>query len=119
MQPACSTRGPTVAFLPFHSRTSGLFGTEEPAISSIIAPSAKISPALIMHLSVAFLPFHSRTSGSSVPNKPDVLLWNGKKATVGPRVEHAGCIYEAPQLDPILWRGMRLPTGVRDERSAP
>ena len=57
-------------------------------------------------------------AGSSVPNKPDVLLWNGKKATVGPRVEHGGCIYEAPQLDPILWRAMRLPAGCRDYGSA-
>src|ERR1019366_2277445 len=54
MQSPCLTRAPTVALRPFHSRTSGLFSAEEPAISSIIAPSAKISPALMMHLSVAF-----------------------------------------------------------------
>jgi hypothetical protein len=47
-------------------------------------------------------------------NKPDLLLWNGRKATVGPRVEHGGCTYEAPELDPILHRAMRLPAGCRD-----
>ena len=54
-------------------------------------------------------------SGSS---KPNLLLWSGRKANVGPRVDHGGCIYEAPQLDPILWRAMRLPAGCRDYGSA-
>lgn len=57
-------------------------------------------------------------AGSSVLNKPDVLLWNGRKATVGARVEHGGCSYEAPKLDPILWRAMRLPAGCHDYGSA-
>jgi hypothetical protein len=57
-------------------------------------------------------------AGSSVLNKPDVLLWNGRKATVGARVEHGGCTYEAPELDPILWRAMRLPAGYCDYGSA-
>ena len=54
-------------------------------------------------------------SGSS---EPDLLLWKGLKAKVGPRVEHGGCIYQAPELDPILWRAMRLPAGCRDYGSA-
>ncbi len=54
-------------------------------------------------------------SGSS---KPNLLLWNGRKANVGPRIEHGGCTYEAPELDPILWRAMRLPAGCRDYGSA-
>jgi len=49
-------------------------------------------------------------SGSSALYKPDVLLWNGRKATVGPRVEHDGCIYEAPELAPSLYRATRLPS---------
>ena len=47
-------------------------------------------------------------SGSSRINKPDVLLWNGSKAIVGPRVEHGGCIYEASKLTPSLHRALRL-----------
>lgn len=49
-------------------------------------------------------------SGSSGLNKPDCLLWNGRKATVGPRVKHGGCIYEAPELVPSLYRAVRLPS---------
>jgi hypothetical protein len=54
-------------------------------------------------------------SGSS---KPNLLLWKGRKANVGARVEHGGCTYEAPELDPILWRAMRLPAGYCDYGSA-
>ena len=57
-------------------------------------------------------------SGSRGLNKPDLLLWNGRKAITGPRVEHGGCIYEAPKLDPILWRAMRLPARCCDYGSA-
>lgn len=48
-------------------------------------------------------------SGSSGFNRPDLLLWNGSRATVGDRVEHGGCIYEAPDVAPSLYRAMRLP----------
>ena len=54
-------------------------------------------------------------SGSS---KPNLLLWNGRKANVGARVEHGDCTYEAPDLDPILWRAMRLPARCCDYGSA-
>ena len=57
-------------------------------------------------------------AGSSVPNKPDVLLWNGRKAIVGPRVKHGGCIYEAPELAPSLYRATRLPSKCGDYGSA-
>jgi len=57
-------------------------------------------------------------SSSSGFNKPDLLLWNGRKAAVGPRVEYGSCTYEAPELNPILWRAMRLPAGCRDYGSA-
>ena len=57
-------------------------------------------------------------SASSGLNKPDLLLWDGNRATVGSRVEHGGCTYEAPELDAILWRAMRLPAGCRDYGSA-
>jgi len=57
-------------------------------------------------------------SGSSEPNKPDLLLWNGSKATVGPRVENGGCIYEAPELPPSLYRATRFPSRCHDYDSA-
>ena len=47
-------------------------------------------------------------SSSSGLKKPDLLLWNGRKSTVGPRVKHAGCVYEAPELAPTLYRATRL-----------
>lgn len=43
-------------------------------------------------------------SSSSGLNKPNLLLWNGRKATVAPCVQHADCIYEAPVMDPVLYR---------------
>jgi hypothetical protein len=46
--------GSTVASRPFHSKQLGLLSPEEPETSSIIAPSAKISAVLMMHLLVAF-----------------------------------------------------------------
>jgi hypothetical protein len=57
-------------------------------------------------------------SAASGLNKPDLLLWDGRKATVGPRVEHGGCIYEAPELAPSLYRALRLPYHCRDYGSA-
>ena len=57
-------------------------------------------------------------AGSSGLNKPELLLWNGSKATVGPRVEHCGCVYEAPDLAPSLYRAMRLPFRSSDYSSA-
>jgi hypothetical protein len=39
-------------------------------------------------------------ASSSGLDKPDLLLWNGRKAIVGSRVKHGGCIYEAPELAP-------------------
>src|SRR5712692_7021652 len=56
MQLQCSTRGPTVALVPLHSKRSRLLSTEEPETSSIIAPSAKISPAVMRQRFVAFDP---------------------------------------------------------------
>jgi hypothetical protein len=46
---------PTVAFFPFHRKKSGLSSPEEPETNSIIVPSAKISPAVMMRF-VAFDP---------------------------------------------------------------
>ncbi len=57
-------------------------------------------------------------SGSSGLNKPDLLLWNGSRATVGRRVERGGCIYEAPELAPSLSRAIRLPSRSRSYDSA-
>jgi hypothetical protein len=57
-------------------------------------------------------------SGSSGPSKPDLLLWNGSKAIVGSRVEHGGCIYEAPELHHSLYRATRFPSRCDDYGSA-
>jgi hypothetical protein len=50
--------------------------------------------------------------------KPDVLLWNGGKATVGPRINYGGCIYEASKLTQSLHRALRLPAQCRQYGSA-
>ena len=54
-------------------------------------------------------------SSSTGVNKPNLLLWNGRKATVGPRVTNSGGrIYEAAELtfSLSLLRAMRLPSHV-------
>ena len=38
-----------------------------------------------------------------------LLLWNGRKASVGARVIHDGRVYEAPLIDSVLYRAIRLP----------
>ena len=48
-------------------------------------------------------------SASADPSRPDLLLLNGKKATVARRVNHGGQIYEAPQFVPGLFRAIRWP----------
>ena len=51
---------------------------------------------------------------SSVPNKPNLLLWNGTEATIAPRVQYAGRNYEAPELDASVGSATRLPSGCCD-----
>jgi hypothetical protein len=43
-------------------------------------------------------------------NKPNCLLWTGRKATVGTRVQHGAYTYQAPDLTPSLYRATRLPS---------
>ena len=57
-------------------------------------------------------------SSSTGVNQPDLLLWNGSEATVEHRVEHIGCIYEAPELPPTLYRATRWPSHCTDYGSA-
>lgn len=57
-------------------------------------------------------------SGSCGSGKPDLLLWNGTRATVGPRVEHGGGVYEAAELPPGLYRATRFPSGYDEYGSA-
>ena len=57
-------------------------------------------------------------SSSCGSGKPDLLLWNGTRAMVGPRVEHGGCMYEAAELPPSLYRATRLPCRCDDYGSA-
>ena len=49
-------------------------------------------------------------SGSSGLDKPDLLLWDGRKATAGPQIEHGGRTYEAAEIAPSIYRAMRLPS---------
>ena len=57
-------------------------------------------------------------SSPSGLHKPDLLLWNGRKAKVGPSVEHRGCIYQAAELHPSLYQAMRFPSGCHNYGSA-
>jgi len=57
-------------------------------------------------------------SGSSGLDKPRLLLWNGRNATVGTRVQHGAHTYEVPDLAPSLCRATRLPPHCTDYGSA-
>jgi hypothetical protein len=57
-------------------------------------------------------------SGSSALNKPELLLWKGRKTTVGPHIEHGGQTYEVPQLGPSVYRATRFPSRCTDYGSA-
>jgi hypothetical protein len=57
-------------------------------------------------------------AGSTGSGKLNLLLWTGSKATVGPRVEHGGCVYEAAELPPSLYRAIRFPSHCDDYGSA-
>ena len=57
-------------------------------------------------------------AGSAGAGKPDLLLWTRSKAKVGSRVEHGGCVYEAAELPPSLYRATRFPSHCRDYGSA-
>ncbi|MGB6840747.1 MAG: hypothetical protein WBE16_07135, partial [Candidatus Sulfotelmatobacter sp.] len=48
-------------------------------------------------------------SGSSGLDKPDFLLWDGKKASVGTHIKHGRRTYEVPELGPSLYRATRFP----------
>ncbi len=49
-------------------------------------------------------------AGSPGREQPMLMLWNGRrKASIGAQVTYGGRIYEAPVIDPILYRAMRLP----------
>jgi len=50
-------------------------------------------------------------AGTPETNRPSLLLWKKGAVTVGSQVEYEGRIYEAPQLDPVLYHALRLPGG--------
>jgi len=54
---------------------------------------------------------------ASVPNKPNLLLWNGTEATIAPRVQYAGRSYEATELIASVGSATRLPSGCCDYAS--
>jgi len=51
--------------------------------------------------------------------RPDLLLWNRQRATVAPRIQHGGIVYEAPELRPSIGQAIRFPTEARPSSSAP
>jgi hypothetical protein len=44
--------------------------------------------------------------------RPDLLLWDGKRATVAPRVTRSGVVYEGPVMDPTVGRIIQFPSSV-------
>jgi hypothetical protein len=50
--------------------------------------------------------------------RPDLLFWDGKRATVAPRIQHGGIVYEAPELHPSIGQAIRFPAGTRRCSSA-
>ena len=57
-------------------------------------------------------------AGRSQLGKPDLLLWNNGRARIGTQILCGDRIYTAPELDPTLYRAIRLPTGARSYGSA-
>ena len=57
-------------------------------------------------------------AGSSGLDKPDFLLWDGKKASIGTHFKHGGRTYEVPELGPSLYRATRFPSRCDDYDSA-
>ena len=45
--------------------------------------------------------------------RPRLLFWDGKRASVAPRIQHGGIVYEAPELHPSIGRAIRFPSGAR------
>ena len=43
---------------------------------------------------------------------PEILLWNGRSATTGTKVEHLGQIYQPGRLHPTVLQNVHLPTQV-------
>lgn len=52
--------------------------------------------------------------GSAGSSKPNLLLWNGSVATVGPTAEYRGRHYEAAEIPASIYRGLLLPSGRED-----
>jgi|HubBroStandDraft_5_1064220.scaffolds.fasta_scaffold24318_2 hypothetical protein len=47
-------------------------------------------------------------------SKPDLLLWSGKNVEIGPILSYGGRTYEAPALNPVLYRALNLPANYHD-----
>jgi hypothetical protein len=56
------------------------------------------------------------TGASSDPLK--LAFWNGSQATIAPRIEHRGMIYEPAPLEPSVLRALYLPSHVAPAESA-
>src|ERR1700693_4995012 len=100
---------PTLAFFPSHSKKSGLSSPEEPEANSIIVPSAKISPALIMRFGAFDSPF---TLGFALVFKATSSLTQRLEAFVTHLDDWAEKPGSMPSADSTVraacWSGKRL-----------
>src|SRR6266849_9902774 len=58
-------------------------------------------------------------AASEDPCRPNLVFWDGHRATVAPRVRHGDLWYQAPELHPSVGRIMRLPDRVGRSGSVP
>src|SRR6202030_3430276 len=49
---------------------------------------------------------------SADDRRPNLLFWDGSRATIAPRIPYAGIIYEAPVLHRTIGQAIRLPASV-------
>jgi hypothetical protein len=55
----------------------------------------------------------------SAPARPALLHWDGRLARIAAEIVVDGCHYVPPEIDPKVWRCLRLPSGVLPHGSTP
>ena len=53
----------------------------------------------------------------SDPARPALLHWDGERAIIAREIATDGCRYVPPEIDPGVWRHVRLPSGVTQYHS--
>jgi hypothetical protein len=51
---------------------------------------------------------------ASAGTRPDLLIWNGSRVHIAPRLKHGDLTYEAPELSPSLYSAICLPKRPRN-----